>query len=618
MNLKRNHTYFFISIFILTLIFGTAKAFPETADDIDLLKSDVEFLASDMLEGRLTGTPGCEMAADYIASEFESIGLEKPDGCDPWYFQKFDFSSGSSMGELNFFQMTVGDENYVWETGRDWIPVGFSSSGLVSAPVVFAGYGITAEEYDWDDYKDLDVEGKIVFCMSGEPGTDDPDGIFDGTNLSDFGHDRWKTFNAAAHGALALVLVAPPNNVGDEGDALPAFENTGMRVSMNIPVIRITQEVADAIFAGMGAPLSMYQSEIDRHMMPFGADLEGVQITLSVDILKDTGTTWNVAGILPGTDPELKNEYMIIGAHYDHIGYGDEWSRYEGPERLVHNGADDNASGVAGLLELARTFGENPTRRSILFISFSGEELGTLGSIHYMDDPLVPLESTSAMFCMDMVGRAHENEDGNTSCIIIASGSSPDFAGIIPEYTPDGAVKFAVNPKPVGGSDFIRFYEAGIPSLFFFTGITDEYNTPFDDTDTLNYEGLNSIVGAVFEIATEVGNRDQKLTYEEWHEEDGSSHPVSDTPRSVYLGTIPDYESGDDGFFIMGVQPGSPAEEGGLMAGDQIVKVGDYDVLNIYDYSYALGQYSPGDMVEIVVVRDGVEITLTVTFGFKE
>jgi hypothetical protein len=590
----------------------------ENPPDLERITQDLYFLASDNLGGRLPGTLGFEIAAEYIKNEFIYTGLDPvdPDGS---YFQDFDITSGVSLGSGNFLDVTTPDGTFSYSAGDDFLPLFFSQNASIEGEVIFAGYGITSEEYNWDDYADLDVNGKIVLCFRDEPGRDNPDSQWAGIQPTMYSGLRWKTYNAQNHGAAGLILVTGPAYLEeDEEDEFISLDHTGGFGESGIPVIQVSQEVASVVTGSLGAPLSMFHGEIERHGMAFGALLENMNISLAVDLEREYIDTRNVVGILPGSDPVLKDEWVIVGAHFDHIGLGFE-GRYYGE---IHNGADDNASGTTGLLELARLFASSPEppKRSILFIAFSAEELGLLGSSAYLDDPIVRIENTSAMVNMDMIGRVSPDEEGVMHCAIHGSGSAPEWEEIISDTTPDGEVEFRALSDPIGGGDYLNFYLAEIPVINFFSGIHEDYNRPSDDADRINYEGLRSVIAGVYDVVERVANRDAKLTFQEWEVQSGSiSTDVSSTGTySVYLGTIPDFESTGDGFFIVGVTPGSPAEAGGLMGGDRIVRLGEYEITDLYSYSYALGEYDPGDTVDIVVLRDGLEVTVTVTFASRE
>ena len=594
-----------------------------TGPDPERLTADVFYLASDELEGRLAGSPGARLAAEYIADQFSSIGLVPPDATLPDYYQEFSVMADARWGENNHLEISTPDLKKEMVIGQDYATLSLSANKSAAGEVVFAGYGITAAEYNWDDYAAIDVLGKIVFCLRGEPREDDPDSIFNGVNPTYCSSLRWKVLNAWNHGALALIVVTGPINIPEgQEDRLIDIRGVPKFGQAEIPVVQVSQEAAALLWSSMDAPLAMYQAEMDRNMIPFGTLLEGISVSLSTEIERITRPAWNVAGILPGSDPDLASQYVLIGAHYDHIGWGQIGSRYEGTDRQIHNGADDNASGVAGVLELARLFASASQKpsRTIVFICFSAEEMVILGSKAYLANPLVPLDSTVAMINMDMIGRIAPGQDGVPVCTIQGTGSALEWADIVPDFTPDGVVRLIGVSNPLGGSDYIAFFNAGIPALNFFSGVHEDYNMPTDDAEKINYAGMASLLGAVYEIAERTADLPEKLTFRQ-----SENPPVGPSDEgqtgpgySVYLGTVPDFTRTEGGFWISDVREGSPAAEGGLKGGDQIIRVGDYEVSDIQTYTAALGEYKPGDTVVIVVKRDGEELSLTVTFGSRD
>ena len=607
--------FFYLSIAAI----ATVDQALEVQPDIARIEADVYYLASDELEGRLAGSPGAEMAAEYISSEFSELGLLPGDSIEGDYCQDFEITTSVTPGENNHLSVTSPEGFISLGMRTDYIPVYLSADGEIEADVVFAGYGITAPEKDWDDYANLDVDGKAVLCLKGEPRMSDPDFTLGGIYPMEYSGIRYKSMNAWRHGAAALILVTGPANIPEDGqDPLIPLNQRSAYGRSEIPVIQVSQDTLAILWSTMQAPLEMYQGEMDRHLMGFGAHLEGIRISLAVDLERTTVHTCNVAGIVPGSDPELAEEYIIVGAHYDHIGWGDVNSKYEGEDRQIHNGADDNASGVSAVMELARMFAESPDKpsRSILLICFSAEELGLLGSQAYVDSPLVPMENTSLMINLDMVGRASPGDDDWPYCIVNGIASAPGLAEIVPDTTPDGVVELIKNPNPYGGGDYMPFHSAKIPFLNFFTDVHDDYHCPSDDPETLNYPGMVSIIGVVYEVTRQVADLPEILTYIEPEVSTSETDQTENGDMSfeVYFGTVPDFVHTEGGFRIADVRPGSPAEEAGLLPGDQILMLGEYEVTDIYNYTWALGQYSPGDTVDVVVLRDGEELTLSVTF----
>jgi Zn-dependent M28 family amino/carboxypeptidase len=365
----------------------------------------------------------------------------------------------------------------------------------------------------------------------------------------------------------------------------------------------------------------MYQVEMDRNMMSFGMPLENVKATVTVNLSRQKAVTSNVAAILPGMDPSLSDQYVVVGAHYDHLGWGTDSSLAEGEDPQIHPGADDNASGVAGLLELAGMFSSSPVRpaRSILFISFSAEELGALGSDWYVEHPLVPMENTVAMINMDMIGRVRLDENGTPVAWVYGLSTASEWSGIVPSKTPDGQVSLNLISTPLAGGDYAPFQTAGIPSINFTSGSHEEFHRPTDRVDLINFAGEASLIGAVYQVIEKVADYSTKFAFQQ---PAGPTPPEGETggnpPYTVYLGTVPDFTRTEGGFWISAVNEGSPAQAAGLKGGDRILRVGDYEVTDIYDYTSALGHFNPGDSTQIVVLRGDEEITLTVTFGSRE
>lgn len=608
-------------IFSLALTLGAGAVGVDPLANPENLKKDVYFLADESLEGRLAGSEGCRKAADYIKSQFSSIGL-LPGDSDGDFFQDFEIFSDVSLSQNNRLEINNNGSVSSYEPGPLYTPLYFSANGEIEGDVVFAGYGITAPELGWDDYEDIDANGKIVLCMRGEPAQDDPQSPFNGDKATVYSDLHWKAFNAVNHGAIALILVTGPNHITTEKpDKLIPLTAELVFAKASIPVIQISQSVLADIWAGNSAPLEMYQAEIDRHKMAFGMAIDNVEIKLNVNLERKSALTSNVIGILPGSDPSVKDQFVIIGAHYDHIGLGKSSMINQGNPGVIHPGADDNASGVAGVIELARLLSKPSVkpRRSILFICFSAEEMGLIGSRFWVSNPTVPLDKISAMLNFDMIGRVQPDNSGQKLVTIQGSYSSDDWPSIIPQFSPDGSVKILEAPNTIGGSDFTSFYNENIPILNFFSGAHEDYNKPTDTADRINYIDQAKVIDAAFVIVKQVANRRDKLTFSSSTEVKQAQTPSgeSGSTRSVYLGTIPDYMSSGDGFKIMGVQPGSPAEAAGLKGGDQIIRLGDYEITDIYSYSFALSEYAPGDTVTIVVIRGDEELSFTVTFAAK-
>jgi len=309
--------------------------------------------------------------------------------------------------------------------------------------------------------------------------------------------------------------------------------------------------------------------------------------------------------MLEGTDPHLKEQIMVIGAHYDHLGMGGPESRL--PDTVaVHHGADDNASGTAGVLELAQAFAgsRNILGRSMIFVAFTGEEEGVLGSDYYVKHPIMPLEKTVAMLNMDMIGRLNSRK-----LIVNGVGTSPGFESLARKYNTDSMFVLRLTRDGYGSSDQSNFYLKKIPVLFFFTDIHPDYHRPSDTYDKINYSGMEQVVRYVRAIAAELDRTDDKPEY---LAVEAPRQQTTGRGARVNMGTIPDFGEQVEGYKLSGVREGSPAAKAGLQAGDIIVRFGKIGIKNLYDYTYALGEYKPGDEVDVIVKRGNDSITLHV------
>ncbi|HEX8493860.1 MAG TPA: M20/M25/M40 family metallo-hydrolase [Pyrinomonadaceae bacterium] len=649
---------------LLALATGTlAQQKPASypAPSLERLRAHVAYLASDKLEGRRTGTEGANAAARYIAEEFARHNL-RPGGSNSHalatasgasrYMQQFPFVAGIELGKNNSMLFTPraaslqpsGEATATAAStraaaldlrlGEDWMPLGFSASAnIAGAPVTFVGYGIRATELRHDDYAGVDVKGRIVVALAGTPEGDNPHGRF-----SRYADVRWKAIAAREQGAAALVVIARAENFREERLARLNYDNSTGDVAL--PAVVISRAAAARIL-GLNSPtqLAALEKDVDKWSAARGSTeirgyivtvgvkfdlLDGVALSIQTDIARQQTPGTNVIGILEGSDSQLKNEAIIIGAHYDHLGRGGAGSLAP-REGEVHHGADDNASGVAGLLELSRIFSEKGMRprRTIIFIAFGGEEEGLLGSNYYVNHPIVPLAQTIAMINMDMIGRQKENQlmIGGTGTaaewrdLINAANQamfkteSPQTGGAI-DSAKIQRFSLTLNEDGYGPSDHSSFYAKQVPVLFFFTGTHEDYHKPSDTADKINYESEARIVSLVAAIVRSIDTSDKRPTYTVAKSE--STRNVAMSFR-VTLGVVPNYAEAGDGMKIDGVRDDSPAAKAGLLAGDRITKLAGREVRNVYDYTYALGEMKAGEEYEIEVVRESQTLKLKIT-----
>ncbi|RMH19449.1 MAG: M20/M25/M40 family metallo-hydrolase, partial [Gemmatimonadetes bacterium] len=530
----------------------------------------VRYLADDALEGREVGTRGERCAADYIAGAFAEAGLQ-PGGEEGGWFQTFPVRSGSELGTHNLLR--AGSSLAL---GEDWMPFGFASTGRVEAALVYAGHAVAPADDPDHPFGGRDLQGRIVVVEDGDPGSP--------TGRSMAADPHFKARMAAERGAAALLVLLP------DGAALPdpAAEN---RPAAGIPVAAVRGAAADRV----------------RALAESGARAE-----VMVEVRPRRVEARNVVGVLPGHDPERMREVIVVGAHYDHLGWGGEGSLAPGAH-AVHNGADDNASGTAALIEVARRLASlhAAPERTVVFVAFTGEERGLWGSGRFVRDPTIPLARAVAMINMDMVGRLR---DGRLT--VFGTGTAREWPELLERLAAERGLTLAMVPDGYGPSDHSSFYGAGIPVLHFFTNTHEDYHRPTDDWEKIDEEGLRTVAGLVGDVVGRLSYGEVTPTLIEGAgtptapaDPTGEPEAPAEASRGYgpYFGSIPDMAAGDDveGVRLTGVREGSPAAHAGLRAGDVIVSFGGKPVTDLYAYTYALREHAPGDRVQVVVLRDG-------------
>ncbi len=366
------------------------------------------------------------------------------------------------------------------------------------------------------------------------------------------------------------------------------------------------KEVGEAMLQAAGTDVRKWMEDVDRDLKPRSFDFDSpIRVHLEVSVAKDRRPTANVVGILPGTDPSAGA--LILGAHYDHLGRGNSSSLAPDQIGEIHNGADDNASGTAALMELARVFGiEGPPRRTLVFAAFSGEELGLLGSSHMASNPPVPLETVQAMINMDMVGRPR---DGKITVGGIAT--SPVFKDVIARASEGSPLKVGTSKSGYGASDHTSFYVKDVPVLFFFSGLHSDYHKPSDDWEKIDRQGIAEVTKVVYATTLDLADRDDRIEFAKAAEDSAGPHGSGGGGGyGPYLGTIPDFGDYEGGVKLAGIKEGSPAEKAGMKGGDMVIRFAGKPIGDLYAYTYALRDQKPGDTVEIVVLRDGKEVTV--------
>ena len=552
----------------------------------------VKYLASDNLKGRATGSPELEKAAGYIAKQFKEAGLQPANGKS--FEQPFRVVTGAKMGASNHFQATVESKKEDLKIGTGYVPFSFSSSGKAKASVVFAGYGITAEDQHYDDYAHLDVAGKFVLLLRHEPQENDPKSPFDGKEMSKHATYVLKAINAKNHGARGVILIndTPSHNNTDD---MQKFGRASGPTDSGVFFVQMKASAAEAWLKAEGHDLKQIVAEIDKDLSPNSFPLKNVTVDLEIDIQHEQKMVRNIAGYLPGET----SEYVIIGAHYDHLGLGDEHSLAQSQIGQIHHGADDNASGTAGVLELARWFARQPKpKRGIVFVAFAGEEIGLLGSSYFAEHPAFPIENAVAMLNMDMIGRIREGK-----VYVNGTGTGSNFAKIVNEIKAPASLKIDLSESiGYGGSDHMSFTPKRVPVMFFFSGLHGDYHKPSDTWDKIDAPQAAALLGYVGEIATRVANDADRPQFQRVQER---AAPITGGSGGYgpNFGSVPDFNEPPKGVRFADVREGSPAAVAGLKAGDILISFADKDIGNLYDFTYALQSSKAGQTVLVKVLR---------------
>ena len=590
---------------LLTFVFLSA-AVSVSADSADPKRyiEDIKALTTPAMEGRGDGSPGLTRAATLIEQRFRALGLQ-PAGKNS-YLQPFTVITGAKLKENNRLEVLNGAAKKELKLKQDFIPFSFSSSGEVSGPVVFAGYGASAAEFGYDDYANFDMKGKIVVVLRYEPtGFTEKGGNHGMTEHSQL---ITKAINARNHGAKAVIIVNGKMD-GKEEDILTRFGSVDGPENAGILFVQVKNDVAQAWFAAAGKSLADVQNQINTSANPrsfaFPANL---QISLNVNIETTRDTVSNVLAYLPGKT----DEYIIIGAHYDHLGRGYYGSLAPSQIGQFHPGADDNGSGTAGVLELARLLApmKGKLQRGILFASFAGEELGLLGSADWVKEPTLPLDKAVAMINMDMIGRIKDDK-----VYIGGVGTGSNFKSLLEQEQAKFPFKIEYSAGGYSASDHTSFVAKKIPVLFFFSGLHADYHKPSDTWGKINATDAARLLGFVDDIAVQLDAEQQRTAFVTVVDDHAGDHTTSGGGGGYgpYFGSIPDFgQEEESGVKFSDVRPGSPAAKAGFKAGDVLVQFGAAPIKNLYDFTDALRRSKIGDEVEVKVLRDGKPITATV------
>ncbi|MBI5799575.1 MAG: M20/M25/M40 family metallo-hydrolase [Verrucomicrobia bacterium] len=580
----------------------------------DDLKTQVNYLASDSLAGRLTGSPGALKAAEFIADYFRAVGLQ-PLPASTNFFQPFEFSSGvrvlTNQNTASLATATNAPRQPL-ALDKDFRPLAFTANGSVEGEVVFAGYGLSVPGKlgeGYDSYAGLDVSNKVVLVLRYVPEEADAKRR---QELNRYAGLRYKALIARNRGAKALLVVTGPTSPSPGELARLTFE-TGASHS-GIVCASIQGDVAAKLFAAAGKDLKRIQAALDKEdpHAEGGFALTGVTVKITAAVEHVKKSDRNVLAHIPPVGTE---EYVIVGAHYDHLGHGETggFARKD-EEGKVHPGADDNASGTAALLELAAQLAADAVvpahmapwkRRGILFAAWSGEEVGLIGSSHFAEKPPLALSNVVAYVNFDMVGRLRDNKLN-----LQGIGSSPAWRKLIEKRNVAAGFNLTLQDDPYLPTDTTPFYPKNVPVIAFFTGSHEEYHRPADRPDTLNYDGLERVAKFARGLVSDLASGAERPAYAKVEKKDGGGGREQ---LRAYLGTIPDYAQEVAGVKLSGTRAGSPGEKAGLKGGDIIVEFAGQKIANIYDYTYAMDAVKIGQPVKVIVLRDGKRVELIAT-----
>ena len=569
------------------------------------IKMKVAYLASDELQGRMTGSQGSKDAAQYIGNHFKQLGLS-PVGSEQDYTQEFPFISSVEVNQSGTFLKNMNrKKSKSWRLYEDFAPMPFSMNGEFEGELVFAGYGIKTPDksnINYNSYANVDVQGKAVVVFFDVPPHFNDD---EKKELLRYANPRYKALMARELGAKAIVFISPRKTQFSGVSKGDVPGNAGIiSIKARVNWLDNLLKPKEIDFTQLVKQYENYNPHSENEF-----EFNDQQLALKVNLSKVESSDQNVIGLLESTKPS--NEYILIGGHYDHLGRGESGSLSNNPERSeIHNGADDNASGTAAVIELAEYFVQlkkdkpESITKNLVFVLWSGEELGLIGSNYYTDHPAVSLKNTTAYLNFDMVGMLNDNR-----LILQGLGSSPSWRRIVEKKNILAGFNLILQDDPYVPTDAMSIYQGGVPILCFFTGIHDHYHKPSDDVERLNYDGIERITQFSANIIRELMQTDV-LEYTEVELNQNSA--ISSRGFSIYLGTIPDYVAEVEGVKLSGVRPGGPADKAGIKANDIIISLAAKDIKNIYDYTYILGDLKANEAVDMIVVREGEKMVITV------
>lgn len=596
---------------ILTYIIGISLMMPAAIlaqSDIKAIKENVRFLSSDSLKGREPGTPGGYQAANFIAQHFGKIGLKpfaQGKEADNPYFRNFKFSINTKTNEHSQVSIKSANDGKVINTlkiGDNHWQVMPQSSNIKtdSLSIVFAGFGVTSTDINYDDYASIDAAGKAVIVLSDSS----IKGIEEYNFLSDYSSLYYKIHNAKSHDAKMLILVKRNNQ---EADAM--YKNSFDRLaSSEIPVIQISRSEAKRLFPEL-KDLDKIEIGINHSKQANSFPIKESYIAANIEQNMEYKDVPNVVGYIAGKNPALKDEYIVVGGHFDHLGMGQFNSLYTGSTPMVHNGADDNASGTSAVMELARIFAEKPSERPMIFVAFNCEESGLYGSSNFVKNPPIPTKNIVTMINFDMIGRLVDNK-----LTVIGTGTSNTNEKILDSLMKQTKFELSKVQDGFAPSDQTSFFAEKIPVLMFFTGVHKDYHTPYDDIEKINFDGMVNVINTAEKVIRSIADLPTKPDFiDKPVTANKDQKPVTMGKSGVWFGIVPNFADNPDGMPISGASEGSPAEEIGLQNGDVITEFAGKKLKNLYDLTYTLRELKPGDVVKVKYIRDGKTIEVDCT-----
>jgi hypothetical protein len=583
-------------ICIACFLLLSSPTFAQEDITIPELKDHISYLASDDLAGRKPGTEGGRKAAEYIRTQLKNLGVQLLGDDGNQFFDVLVNVNAGSENALTFHDLSA-------TLNEDFVPVSFTIDTMITAPAVFVGYGFDfdADSISWKDYEGVDVKDKFALVLRGAPDREDP--VYD-PHVS----LRKKVLVARDHGAAGVLFIS--GKAFDEADDLMEINVDEARIPAGLQVMNIKRTIADKVLSSVNQSIDSLEFALNTTKKPYSLSIP-VDITARTQIVREHVKTQNVVAYLEGAHPQLKDEYVILGAHYDHLGMGGPGSGSRRPDTTaIHNGADYNASGTSGIIEILEKLAakRDTLSRSILFIAFGAEELGLLGSKYYADHPFLDLEQATFMVNLDMIGGYNKEDEAVT---VGGTGTGMGLSDMVNSYATDRGIEIKESTEGYGPSDHSSFYAKDIPVLFFFSGTTEFYHTPSDDVATIEFDGLKAIADLVYDMVLDIANRQAAFVYQEAGPKE---RPAGGRYKfKVTLGIMPDIAASDiKGLRAEVVIDGRPAAAAGMEKGDIIVAMEGKPVNNIYDYMNRLQEFKKGQRISVDVMRDGVKKVLIV------